>query len=281
MNSLSGMLIKRLSGMQLKRTLAVCGVAAAMCAVSTIGAYAAESPSQATVAPAAGATAVTAKADDQPRPKIAGGHTVSSAPWAAQVDFGAVCSGTIIAPHWVLTAWHCLRDEEDLSEVTIRVGSVTLKQGGTVAKIKNVQHRSDIALVELDRDVDTTYAKLAPANPPTGTIVDVFGWGESCESGCSQAETLKTATLRVNGVGDPDENGVQLVELAEVSGYTRSGDSGGPAMHNGLQFGVLLGGCCGNNGEPFLAFYSSISSQLAWVEQVTGVKPADATPAMR
>jgi hypothetical protein len=52
-------------------------------------------------------------------------------------------------------------------------------------------------------------------------------------------------------------------------------------MHNGLQFGVLLGGCCGNNGEPFLAFYSSISSQLGWVEQVTGVKPADATPAMR
>src|SRR6185369_9993573 len=46
---------------------------------------------------------------------IIGGSTVSSAPWGAQIYWNNVttyggfeCSGTIIAPQWVLTAKHCL-----------------------------------------------------------------------------------------------------------------------------------------------------------------------------
>ena len=41
---------------------------------------------------------------------IIGGSTVSSAPWAAAVfsNGSFTCSGTIIAPQWVLTARHCL-----------------------------------------------------------------------------------------------------------------------------------------------------------------------------
>jgi hypothetical protein len=225
------------------------------------------------VAAAAVTTTVAANASSV-TPTISGGHTVSSAPWAAQVDFGGVCSGTIIAPHWALSAWHCLEDEPDLSKLTIRVGSVKLHQG-TAAKIKAVQHKGDIALIQLDRDVDATYQKLAPANPPVGATVDIYGWGYTCDT-CGQSDTLKTTTMRVAGV-DPPTGGdnVPMVKLAQNgNGYAEPGDSGGPAMLNGLQFGVLLGGNTAGDGTGN-EFYSSVPSQLAWVQSVTGVGGGD------
>ncbi|MCW2504400.1 MAG: putative trypsin-like serine protease [Actinomycetia bacterium] len=219
---------------------------------------------------AAVTTTLAAQAGEQPvHPTISGGHTVSSAPWAAQVDFGGVCSGTIIAPHWALSAWHCLEDESDLSKLTIRVGSVTLHQG-TAAKIKSVQHRGDLALIELDRDVSATYQKLASANPPIGATVDIYGWGYTCDT-CPQSTTLKTTTMTVATI-DP-QNGstdVPQVHLGQNGGgYAEPGDSGGPAMYNGLQFGVLLGGDTASDGSGHEA-YSSVPSQSAWIQSITG-----------
>jgi hypothetical protein len=227
---------------------------------------------------AAVTTTVAAQAGDQPvHPTITGGHTVSSAPWAAQVDFGGVCSGTIIAPHWALSAWHCLQDEPDLSKLTIRIGSVTIHQG-TAAKIKSVQHKGDLALIELDRDVNTTYQKLASANPPIGATVDIYGWGYTCDT-CPQSDTLKTTTMKVSDI-DPQTgpDSVPMVHLAQNGGgYAEPGDSGGPAMYNGLEFGVLLGGNTAGDGSGHES-YSSVPSQLAWIQSITGAGGTNPPP---
>jgi hypothetical protein len=218
---------------------------------------------------AAATTTAVAHAGDI-RPQIAGGHTVSSAPWAAALAVGnaGICSGTIIAPHWVLTAAHCVEDNLDPAAYSTFVGSVQ-RGGGQQTKVKSLHTRFDLALVELDRDVAATYIPLAVADPAPNTSVDIYGWGLTCET-CGHSEVLKTAKMTVDRIttGTSGDRAVQLRQNGD--GYALSGDSGGPAMQNGVQFGVL---CCGNTGPGGVGveIYSSVAGSLSWIAGLTGV----------
>jgi hypothetical protein len=61
-------------------------------------------------------------------------------------------------------------------------------------------------------------------------------------------------------------------------GYALPGDSGGPAMLNGVQFGVL---CCGNTAPDGSGheLYSSVANSLAWIRSISGVGGNDPGPA--
>jgi secreted trypsin-like serine protease len=221
-------------------------------------------------------TVVAANASDDPiTPRIVDGRNVSSAPWAAQLAVGSsgICSGTIIAPHWVLTAAHCIEDDMNPATYTTFVGNVN-RGAGQQTKVKSLHTQHDIALVELDRDIATTYITLASANPAVNTEVDIFGWGHTCET-CPASDVLKTAKMTVNSVGTGTGAMVELRQNGD--GYALSGDSGGPAMQNGVQFGVL---CCGNTGPGGAGFesYSSVPNNLGWVKATTGVGGGNPPP---
>lgn len=209
------------------------------------------------------ATAVTTAQADV-TPSIIGGREVSSAPWAAELPG---CSGTIIAPHWVLSAAHCVDDSSP--GFTVRIGNVKRGQG-TAATVKSIHTRFDIAVLELDRDVPATYVKLAATDPPVGSTADIYGWGGTCEQGCGGSNILKTAKMRVDAVNSGSD-GSRMVELGQNGdGFAWYGDSGGPAMLNGVQFGTL---CCGDtsgNGGGHES-YSSVANSLAWITSTTGV----------
>ncbi len=232
----------------------------------------------AVVTATAAVTTLAAYADEPPvSPMIVGGQEVSSAPWAAQVDSGTgLCSGTIISARWVLTAAHCV-DQATVTNYKVYVGDVKLN-AGTMAKVKRAETRFDLAVLELDRDVDATYAKLAETDPAVDSTVDIYGWGGTCEQNCGVSEILKTARLRVDEILSVDGN--KIVLLNQIGGgYAWQGDSGGPAMLNGVQFGVL---CCGNTlGDGSgREWYTSVANSLGWITSVTGVGggPSDPPP---
>jgi hypothetical protein len=222
----------------------------------------------------AAAGTVHAHAGDSPTtPYIIGGRPVAAAPWAVQMNGG--CSGSIIGPRWVLSAWHCYEDDPG-SARSVRVGDVRLGRG-QVANIKQIHHRYDILLVELDRDIVTTYATVADADPPEGAPVDIYGWGGTCESGCGLSDVLKTARMRVRSVSNGDDGSREINLEQTGDGYAWFGDSGGPAFWNGMQIGTL---CCGNTSGDGSGTesYHSLNNVRDWIREISGIGAGGAGP---
>ncbi|MEU5551748.1 MULTISPECIES: DUF1986 domain-containing protein [unclassified Micromonospora] len=196
-------------------------------------------------------------------PYIIGGSTVSSAPWAAAVfsNGSFTCSGTIIAPQWVLTAQHCIG-----SNMSVRVGSVYLSSGGVTRTVSATYGRYDLALMRLSSTVSTSYVTLASSNPPVNSTNSIYGWGRTCYSGCAASPQLKTASVRVTSTGVTDAYGGQAIRSTRINGNAWRGDSGGPQFYNGAQVGVASTADGVN-----IQNYGSVAFNRAWITSVAGV----------
>jgi secreted trypsin-like serine protease len=211
-------------------------------------------------ATALGALAVPVAAHASPA--IIGGSTVSSAPWAAAVftNGSFTCSGTIIAPDYVLTATHCIS-----GTMSVRVGSVNRSSGGTTRAVTSTTTKYDLALMHLASPVTTTYMTLSSSYPAVGSTNSIYGWGRTCSS-CSLSATLKTATVRVTSTNQKDNSGGRGILSIAISGAAWSGDSGGPELSNGAQVGVASLA----DGQS-QQIYGSVAYNRAWITSVAGV----------
>lgn len=204
--------------------------------------------------------------DGRVGPRIIGGEYVSSAPWAAALYYSDefYCSGTVIAPRWVITAQHCIYDGYAMS---VRVGNV-YHRNGTMAQVQRLTRArgADLALLYLDRSINTTYAPLATANPRTGATNNIYGWG-TIEPGedAPLSERLKTATVRVTSTNDTDYYGGRAIRSRVLSGGPGYGDSGGPQLDGGRLVGVC------STGDYVNQSYASVLANRSWIRDVAGV----------
>ena len=194
---------------------------------------------------------------------IIGGSPVTSAPWAAAVfsNGSFTCSGTIISANYVLTARHCIS-----GTMSVRVGSVSRTSGGVTRTVSSTVTRNDLALMRLSSAVSTSYMPLSSAYPPVGSTNSLYGWGQTCYSGCAAATTLKTATVRVTSTSQTDAYGGRAIGSTKGSGNAWRGDSGGPQIANGVQVGVAST-ADGRTAQ----YYGSVAFNRAWIQQTAGV----------
>jgi secreted trypsin-like serine protease len=150
--------------------------------------------------------------DGEPRTRVVHGITAESGQWPSAVSLdilkegattGALCAGTVIDPHWILTAAHCVFDRfrggvKSVRAVTAYARSTAPHQGELRRVRSVVAHPlfavlprpgrllpglvNDIALLELEAPTSVPRQKLlASAAAPTalaaGAMATVVGWG--------------------------------------------------------------------------------------------------------
>lgn len=199
-------------------------------------------------------------------PGIVGGKNVSDAPWAAQVSWdstGFECSGTMIAPEWVLTAGHCA----DSGGMTVLIGSTQLGQGTkAVVDRKEIDPSGDLALLHVTDAVRTTYIQLADQDPDVGSINQIYGWGKTAEDS-GPSDQLKSAKVKVTSTDCQDGAGGKAICSTGITGNAFNGDSGGPEIAGGAEVGV----CSTGDAQAKSQEYASVAANRDWIRQVSNV----------
>jgi hypothetical protein len=226
------------------------------------------------------------------RTRIVGGQEAvpHSWPWlvSLQSDGHHFCGGTLIDEYHVLTAAHCLQDEDILNGLTIVAGLHTRSntyaqtiQRKQVARIFNheyyndVTNENDIAVIRLASPVKlNSYVNIAclPGRDPSlHENVMLAGWGTTSFGG-SPPDSLHQANVIImnycSNVYQFDPAKQVCAGNYQYSKDSCQGDSGGPMVHevNGqwiLSGVVSYGDECAKQDRP--GVYARVSYYLPWI----------------
>ncbi|XP_065363671.1 serine protease 53-like [Calliphora vicina] len=238
-------------------------------------------------------------------PRIVGGQAISiqEAPWQVSVRLialeeqmygsGHICGGSVISQRVVVTAAHCIANEQytpivyrTASEFTLVMGTAYL----TTTTYYTLQYDVLQIIVNANFDINTLVNDVAlflingyiqwnwptvtsiPLNTvpvPSGTICTVSGWGSTGYSYIS--DTLMEATVPIVGYDTCNTNYGNISAGMLCAGYMQTGgvdacqgDSGGPLVCNGVLVGIVSWGQgCAQPGYP--GVYTNVSYYNNWI----------------
>ncbi|EOD66332.1 S1 family peptidase [Amycolatopsis vancoresmycina] len=228
-------------------------------------------------APASAGTPVT-PVPSGAEPSIIDGSTAQNPGYITRFNGHAngytfFCTSTLIGSRWVLTAKHCMYDDNGrrLTDIDLYVGSNSAS-GGVHAKASAtyVYSGGDLALIKLNTTGGGTFARLAGSSSDAqeGDSARVYGWGatQSTDEGNHQSAVLKQASVRIADTGATDYFGGPAIAADTLDGAVAGGDSGGPMIDDGVQVGV-----CSTSDRSSTTTYGSVAAGRGWIRQVSGI----------
>ena len=225
------------------------------------------------VALSTGALTAPASAVNTPSPIIGGEPVaITEVPWQVGLIFAKrgptlwnaqFCGGTVLNARWVVTAAHCLVDDNGkvtkskAIKIIAGVDDLDVPRGTNEHRVRSIVVSpgyeggiNDIALIQISDPFDLSDSGIDPASlplaldgddvPNLGTDIIVSGWGEAEAYGAGTYPTmLQAATLDVLAAPLADDCGDYLlsdwnyryemcVGVEEGGRDTCQGDSGGP-----------------------------------------------------
>ncbi len=239
------------------------------------------------------------------RPLIQGG-TAHYSPFLVRVAYGPSsagwedsCSGTVIAPSWVLTAGHCVGNAEEAGSKTFPASKLWVDWGNINWKAANVasvaearrpsgyysNHTippfNDVGLLHLSSPV--TVEPIVLATPATyaaevkeGAQMSAAGFGLTSPNGREIPEDMMLVTgLVVEELEEPGNHNDVIIGSSQQKG-TCEGDSGGPFIDkSGEEIGTTSAGPGNACNETFV---QRIDVEDSWIaEQIETAEPPTVT----
>uniref|UniRef100_A0A8C1L880 Suppression of tumorigenicity 14b n=1 Tax=Cyprinus carpio TaxID=7962 RepID=A0A8C1L880_CYPCA len=239
--------------------------------------------------------------------RIVGGKDSNDGEWPWQVSLhmktqGHVCGASVISNRWLVTAAHCVQDNEkfkqpDQWEVYLGLLNQGETSKSTLKHVKRIishplydhlSYDNDIALMELDSPVTLSQNIWPVCLPeathdfPAGKSVWITGWGKLREEVDAVASVLQKAEVRIINstvCRKLMDDGItpRMICAGVLSGGVDAcqGDSGGPMTStesNGRMFlaGVVSwGDGCGRRNRP--GIYTRVTEYRSWIREMTGV----------
>lgn len=194
-----------------------------------------------------------------------------------------VCTGTAIAPHWVLTARHCVEAAKKPAG-SVRAGQGEMQFNYQIDRWE-VAPRGDIALAHTVEEMQIGRFAEVAEEVPSGEV-NVYGWS-SDGSGGSTRLPMARATVRGSSplalFDAPSALDVALQNGARI----QPGDSGGAIFSGGKAAGVMSAGLFEDPDNPTEEEMTSnaavavapVADQAEWIRSV--VSQPEKTPEER